>query len=74
MLELYYPMIQFLIISVTQPVRYSFAFHISCKVKYFRKVADVKGKIRGEDDVLSCVSQLPYQLVAVDCCRSQHNG
>ena len=30
-----------LIFSVTQPVSYSFACHLSCKVKYFGKVAKV---------------------------------
>ena len=30
-----------LIFSVTQPVSYSFACHVSCKVKYFGKVGNV---------------------------------
>ena len=29
------------IFSVTQPVSYSFTCHVSCKVKYFGKVANV---------------------------------
>ena len=40
---------------LTQPVSYSFAFRVSCKVKYFGKVANVR--IRGKDNVHSCVSQ-----------------
>ena len=39
-----------------QPLSYSFAFHVGCKVKYFEKVANVV-RIRGEDHILSCVSQ-----------------
>ena len=30
-----------LIFSVTQAASYSFAYHVSCKVKYFGKVANV---------------------------------
>ena len=30
-----------LIFSAMQPVRFSFACHVSCKVKYFGKVANV---------------------------------
>ena len=45
------------IVSVTQPVRHSFACHVSCKVKYFGKVANVLVRMREEDNVLSCVSQ-----------------
>ena len=36
------------IVSVTQPVSYSFACHVSCKVKYFGKVANVERGFRGE--------------------------
>ena len=39
-----------------QLLSYSFAFHVGCKVKYFGKVANVV-RIRGEDHILSCVSQ-----------------
>ena len=38
-------------------VRFSFACHVSCKVKYVGSVAKFKMRIRGEDNVLSCVSQ-----------------
>ena len=39
-------------------VSYSFACHgCSCKVKYFWKVANVWVRIRGEDNVLPCLSQ-----------------
>ena len=41
------------IVSVTQPVRHSFACHVSCKVKYFGKVANVKVTMRGGGNVLS---------------------
>ena len=56
------------IVSVTQPVSCSFACHVSCKVKYFKEVANVIVKIRGRDNVLSfsqhCRSTSPtsYQL------------
>ena len=56
------------IVSVTQPVSCSFACHVSCKVKYFKEVANVIVKIRGRDNVLSfsqhCRSMSPtsYQL------------
>ena len=41
------------IVSVTQPVSFSFACHVICKVKYFGKVANVKVRIPGVDNVLS---------------------
>ena len=40
-----------LIFFVMQPVSYSFACHVSCKVKYFGKVANVKVRIRGGGNV-----------------------
>ena len=46
-----------LIFSAMQPVRFSFACHVSCKVKYVGNVAKVKVRIRGNYNVLSCVSQ-----------------
>ena len=36
------------IVSVTQPVSCSFACHVSCKVKYFGKVANVERGFEGE--------------------------
>ena len=42
-----------LIFSAMQPVRFSFACHVSCKVKYVGNVTKVKVRIRGEDNVLS---------------------
>ena len=59
-----------LIFSVTQAASYSFAYHVSCKVK----VANVRVRIRGEDNVLRaqfmCFAVLsfrgPNQLSAVD--------
>ena len=33
------------IVSVTQPVSHSFSCHVSCKVKYFGNVANVKVRI-----------------------------
>ena len=39
-----------------QPLSYSFAFHVGCKVKHFGKVGNVV-RIRGEDHILSCVLQ-----------------
>ena len=59
------------IVSVTQPVSCSFACHVSCKVKYFKEVANVIVKIRGRDNVLSflqhCRSMSPssYQLCII---------
>ena len=53
------------IVSVTQPVRHSFACHVSCKVKYFGKVANAKVRIRGGGNVPQhCRSMNPtaYQL------------
>ena len=43
--------------AAMQPVRFSFAYHVSCKVKYVGNVAKVKVRIRGKYNVLSCVSQ-----------------
>ena len=58
-------------------VSYSFACHVSCKVKYFRKVVNVRVRIQGADNVLSflqhCRSMSPtsYQLwIIVD---HEHN-
>ena len=64
------------IVSVRQPVSYSFACHVSCKVKYYWKVANVKVRLRGGDNVLSfshlCRSMSPTnQLSAVDHCGSR---
>ena len=39
-----------------QPLSYSCACHVGCKVKYFGQVANVV-RIQGEDHILSCVSQ-----------------
>ena len=36
------------IVSVTQPVSYSFACHFTCKVKYYWKIANIKMRFRGE--------------------------
>ena len=51
------------IVSVPQPVSSSFACHVSCKVKYYWKVANVKVRFRGRDNVLSfsqlCCSMSP---------------
>ena len=65
------------IVSVTQPVSYSFACHVSCKVKYFGMVANVEVRIRGGDNVLSfsqhcrSMSLTSYQLwIIVD---HEHN-
>ena len=59
------------IVSVRQPVSYLFACCVSCKVKYYWKVANVKVRFPGGDNVLSfsqlCRSMSPTnQLSAVD--------
>ena len=36
------------IVSVTQPVSYSFACHVTRKVKYYWKIANIKMRFRGE--------------------------
>ena len=36
------------IVSVTQPVSYPFACHVSCKLRYFGKVANVERGFEGE--------------------------
>ena len=64
------------IVSVPQPLSSSFACHVSCKVKYYWKVASVKVRFRGGDNVLSfsqlCCSMSPTnQLLAMDHCGSR---
>ena len=64
------------IVLAPQPVSYSFACHVSCKVKYYWKVAKVKVRFPGGDNVFSfsqlCRSMSPTnQLSAVDHCGSQ---
>ena len=58
------------IVSVTQPVRYSFACHVSCKVKYYWKVANVGSEVsRGSQWTFICTAlsfHEPNQLSAVD--------
>ena len=66
------------IVSVRSRLSYSFACHVSCKVKYRWKAANVKVRFRGGDNVLSssqlCRSMSPltsYQLwIIVD---HEHN-
>ena len=63
-------------VSVPQPVSYSFACYVSCKVKYYWKVANIKVRFPGGDNVLSfsqlCRSMSPTnQLSAVDHCGSR---
>ena len=36
------------IVSVTQLVSYPFACHVSCKLRYFGKVANIKRGFKGE--------------------------
>ena len=53
-----------------QPLSYSFACHVGCKVKYFGKVANVVG-IRGEDMCFAALSfHEPNQLSAENRCGS----
>ena len=64
------------IVSVRQSVSYLFACRVSCKVKYYWKVENVKVRFPGGDNVLSfsqlCRSMSPTnQLSAVDHCGSR---
>jgi len=49
-----------------QPLSYSFACHVGCKVKYFGKVANVV-RIREEDNIISCVSQHFLSMSLTSC-------
>ena len=53
------------IVYVTQPVSYSFACHVSCKVKYYWKVANLKSEVlRGRQCsfIFEALSPTSYQL------------
>ena len=64
------------IVSVPQPISSLFACHVSCKVKYYWKVANVRERFREGDIVFSfwqlCLSMSPTnQLSAVYHCGSR---
>ena len=48
------------IVSVPQPVSSSFACHVSCKVKYYWKVANVRERFREGDIVFFILAALSF--------------